>query len=120
MSRVLVLGLETSCDETGAAVVRGDGEVLSDVVQSQVKLHAPFGGVVPELASRDHLRNVRPVIEAALKAADVKAEAVDGIAVTCRPGLTGALLVGVQTARGLAWSLDRKSTRLNSSHLVTS
>jgi N6-L-threonylcarbamoyladenine synthase len=62
---MLVLGIETSCDETGAAVVRSSGEVLSDVVQSQVKLHAPYGGVVPELASRDHLRNVTPVVSSA-------------------------------------------------------
>src|SRR6188508_650438 len=67
---MLVLGIESSCDETGAAVVRADGEVLSDVVQSQVKLHAPYGGVVPELASRDHLKNVRPVVlEAVSRAA---------------------------------------------------
>lgn len=103
---MLVLGLETSCDETGAAVVHADGTVLSDVVQSQVKLHAPYGGVVPELASRDHLKNVRPVVVEALALAQVSLADLGGIAVTCRPGLTGALLVGVQAARGLAWSRD--------------
>jgi N6-L-threonylcarbamoyladenine synthase len=99
-----VLGIETSCDETAAAVVTDDGSVLSDVVHSQVKLHAPYGGVVPELASRDHMRNVRPVIESALERAQTALSDLDGIAVTCRPGLSGALLVGVQVAQGLAWS----------------
>lgn len=99
-----VLGIETSCDETAAAVVRDDGWVLSDVVHSQVALHATYGGVVPELASRDHLRNIRPVFEQALKDAQLSLKDLDGIAVTCRPGLAGALLVGVQAALGLAWS----------------
>jgi N6-L-threonylcarbamoyladenine synthase len=103
---MLVLGLETSCDETGVAVVRDDGEVLSDVVQSQVKVHAPYGGVVPELASRDHLKNVRHVLLEALTRANVSLSDVQGVAVTSRPGLTGALLVGVQAARGVAWSRD--------------
>jgi N6-L-threonylcarbamoyladenine synthase len=116
LSRVLVLGLETSCDETGAAVVRSDGEVLSDVVQSQVKLHAPYGGVVPELASRDHLKNVRPVVEEAMNRAGVSLADIQGIAVTCRPGLTGALLVGVQVARGLSWSLGKPLVGVD--HLV--
>jgi N6-L-threonylcarbamoyladenine synthase len=113
---VIVLGIETSCDETGAAVVTSDGSVKSDVVQSQVKLHAPYGGVVPELASRDHLRNVRPVLAQALEQAGVTAAELDGIAVTCRPGLTGALLVGVQAARGLAWSLKKPLVGVD--HLV--
>ncbi len=99
-----VLGIETSCDETAAAVVSDDGAVLSDVVHSQVKLHAPYGGVVPELASRDHLRNVRPVIETALEQAGLTLADLDGLAVTCRPGLSGALLVGVQVAQGIAWA----------------
>jgi N6-L-threonylcarbamoyladenine synthase len=113
---MLVLGIETSCDETGAAVVDETGRVLSDVVQSQVKLHAPFGGVVPELASRDHLKNARPVIESALSAAGTTLSAIDGIAVTCRPGLTGALLVGVQLARGLGWATDKPVVGVD--HLV--
>jgi N6-L-threonylcarbamoyladenine synthase len=104
---VLVLGLESSCDETGAAVVDGDGRVRADVVQSQVALHAPYGGVVPELASRDHLRNVGPVVRAALAQAGVGLADVDGIAVTHRPGLVGALLVGVQAAKGLAWAAGK-------------
>jgi N6-L-threonylcarbamoyladenine synthase len=98
-----VLGIETSCDETAAAVVEGP-RVLSDVVQSQIKLHAEYGGVVPELASRDHLRNARPVIEAALERASLTLDDIDAIAVTSRPGLSGALLVGIQVAQGLAWA----------------
>jgi N6-L-threonylcarbamoyladenine synthase len=101
---VLVLGIESSCDETGAAVVDENGRVLSDIVQSQVSLHAPYGGVIPELASRDHLRNVGPVVREALARASASWDAIDGIAVTNRPGLVGALLVGVQMAKGLAWA----------------
>jgi N6-L-threonylcarbamoyladenine synthase len=99
-----ILGIESSCDETAVAVALSDGTVLSDAVQSQVALHAPFGGVVPELASRDHLRNIQPVYEQALEQAGVTLEQIDGIAVTNRPGLSGALLVGLQFARGLAWA----------------
>ncbi len=113
---MLVLGIESSCDETGAAVVRSDGEVLSDVVQSQVKLHAPYGGVVPELASRDHLRNVVPVVRTALERAGLSFEQIGGVAVTCRPGLSGALLVGVQAAQGLAWAKDKPIVGVD--HLV--
>jgi N6-L-threonylcarbamoyladenine synthase len=113
---MLTLGIETSCDETGAAVVRAGGEVLSDVVQSQVKLHAPYGGVVPELASRDHLKNARPVVTEALARAGIALRDIDGIAVTCRPGLTGALLVGVELAEGLAWGLEKPIVGVD--HLV--
>jgi N6-L-threonylcarbamoyladenine synthase len=104
---VLVLGLESSCDETGAALVDGDARVLSDIVHSQVRLHAPYGGVVPELASRDHLRNLARVVHAALERAGVGIEDLTGIAVTNRPGLVGALLVGVQAAKGLAWAASK-------------
>jgi N6-L-threonylcarbamoyladenine synthase len=100
----LVLGIESSCDETGAAIVEDSGLVRSDVVQSQVDLHAPHGGVVPELASRDHLRNLAPVVQEALTKAEVTLADIDAIAVTNRPGLVGALLVGVQAAKGLAWA----------------
>ncbi|HEY1958740.1 MAG TPA: tRNA (adenosine(37)-N6)-threonylcarbamoyltransferase complex transferase subunit TsaD [Polyangiaceae bacterium] len=103
---MLVLGIESSCDETGAAVVREDGRVLSDVVQSQI-VHAEWGGVVPELASRDHARNVLPVVREAIARAGVALEAIDGIAVTCRPGLVGALLVGVQAAKGIAFGAKK-------------
>lgn len=99
-----VLGIESSCDETGAAVVDERGRVLSDVVQSQIATHAPYGGVIPELASRDHMKNVGAVVREALARADTTLDGIDGIAVTNRPGLVGALLVGVQAAKGLAWS----------------
>lgn len=99
-----VLGIESSCDETGAAVVDETGRVHSDVVQSQVDLHAQYGGVIPELASRDHLKNLGPVVREALGRAGTTLNEIDGIAVTNRPGLVGALLVGVQAAKGLAWA----------------
>jgi N6-L-threonylcarbamoyladenine synthase len=101
---VIVLGIESSCDETAAAVVDATGLVRSDVVHSQIALHAPYGGVVPELAARDHLRRVVPVVEEALAQAGVRLTDLDGLAVTARPGLAGALLIGTQFARGLAWS----------------
>jgi len=104
---MLVLGIESSCDETGAAVVDEAGRVRADVVQSQVELHAAYGGVVPELASRDHLRNVAPVVRQALARAGVALGDVDGVAVTNRPGLVGALLVGVQAAKSLAWAAGK-------------
>ncbi len=104
---MLVLGVESSCDETAAAVVDHTGLVHSDVVHSQVKLHAQYGGIIPELASRDHLRNIAPVIAEALDRASVTVPQLDGIAVTQRPGLVGALLVGVQAAKGLAWAAGK-------------
>ncbi|CAN5361562.1 tRNA (adenosine(37)-N6)-threonylcarbamoyltransferase complex transferase subunit TsaD [soil metagenome] len=107
---MLLLGLESSCDETGAALVRVEGDVvqvLSDVVHSQVALHAAYGGVVPELASREHAKNVAPVLREVLAMAKVTLADVDGIAVTNRPGLVGALLVGVQVAKGLAWAANK-------------
>jgi N6-L-threonylcarbamoyladenine synthase len=95
----VILGIETSCDETAAAVVTDDGDVLTNVVASQADLHARFGGVVPEVASRRHLELIAPVIDEALQGHNV-----DAIAVTSRPGLIGALLVGVSAAKALAWS----------------
>jgi N6-L-threonylcarbamoyladenine synthase len=96
-----VLGLETSCDETAAAVVEDGRRALSDVVSTQVDIHRRWGGVVPELASRNHVVQVLPVVDAALERAGVSLDAVDLIAVTAGPGLLGALLVGLQTARAL-------------------
>jgi len=113
---VFVLGIETSCDETAAAIVDEDGVVVSDVVHTQVAIHAPYGGVVPELASRDHLNNVRHVVERCLAEAERDLAQVDGIAVTCRPGLSGALLVGIQWARGLAWATGKPVVGVD--HLV--
>jgi N6-L-threonylcarbamoyladenine synthase len=103
---MLTLGIETSCDETAAAVVDEHGGVLSDVVHSQVDTHAAYGGVVPELASRDHLQNIVPVYRAALERAGKRLSDIGGVAVTIQPGLSGALLVGIQMARALAWSRD--------------
>jgi N6-L-threonylcarbamoyladenine synthase len=111
-----VLGIESSCDETAAAVVRDDGLVLSDVVASQIKVHAPYGGVVPELASRAHLSNIVPVIEQAVRALPRGFDDVDAIAVTQGPGLVGALLVGVQAAKAIAFARDLPLVGVN--HLV--
>src|SRR4051794_3547787 len=93
-----ILGIETSCDETAAALVTREGEIVSSVVASQDELHARFGGVVPEIASRRHLELIVPVIE------EVLTDEVEAIAVTSRPGLIGALLVGVSAAKALAWA----------------
>jgi len=98
-----VLGLESSCDETAAAIVDGGTAVRADVVASQNEVHARYGGVVPELASRAHIRNVVPVVQAALERAGAALDEIDGIAVTNAPGLVGALLVGLQTAKAIAW-----------------
>ncbi len=99
---MLVLGLEASCDETACAIVRDDGCVLADVIHTQTSLHAPHGGVVPEVASRDHVRQVSRVVEKALAEAAISLNDIDAIAVTARPGLLGALLVGVEFAKGLS------------------
>ena len=101
----LILGIESSCDETAAAVVRGGREVLASVVASQMTLHAEYGGVVPELASREHLKNIVPVVREAMARAGVSFADLDAIAVTEGPGLAGALLVGItygQKAPGTA------------------
>ena len=100
----LILGIESSCDETAAAVVRHGSEILSNVVASQIATHAPYGGVVPELASREHLRNIVPVVHAALDKAGIALSDLDAIAVTEGPGLAGALLVGVSYAKALAFA----------------
>jgi N6-L-threonylcarbamoyladenine synthase len=100
----LVLGVETSCDETAAGVVTGDGRVLANVVASQAELHARYGGVVPEVASRRHLELVGPVVAEALERASVQLEDVETVAVTRGPGLIGALLIGLSAAKALAWS----------------
>lgn len=101
----ITLGLESSCDETAAAVLRGGRELLADVISTQVPIHRKFGGVVPEIASRNHILNVLPVVEEAVKRAGLTLAEVDQIAVTYGPGLVGALLVGVAAAKSLAFSL---------------
>jgi len=100
----VILGLETSCDETAAAVVTGDGRILSNVVSSQADLHARYGGVVPEVASRRHLELVTPVIREALGEAGAELGDVDTVGVTTGPGLIGALLVGLAAAKAIAWA----------------
>ena len=100
----MILGIETSCDETAAALVGENGEIRSSVVSSQAELHARYGGVVPEVASRRHLELVTPVIRQALEDAGASLEDVDRVAVTNGPGLIGALLVGLATAKAVAWS----------------
>jgi N6-L-threonylcarbamoyladenine synthase len=102
-----VLGIESSCDETAAAIVDDGRVVRSDVVASQNEVHARYGGVVPELASRAHILNVVPVVQGALDRAATSLDQVDGIAVTNAPGLVGALLVGLQTAKALAWATGK-------------
>jgi N6-L-threonylcarbamoyladenine synthase len=101
---MLLLAIETSCDETAAAVVRNGRETLSSVVSSQVAIHAEYGGVVPEIASRNHLEMISPVIEQALKEAGTELPAIEGIAVTRGPGLSGALLVGLSAAKAIAFA----------------
>jgi N6-L-threonylcarbamoyladenine synthase len=102
----VILGLETSCDETAAALITPEGDVLASVVASQVELHSPFGGVVPEVAARRHLELVTPVVEAALHDADATVADVELVAATRGPGLVGALLVGLSAAKALAWGLS--------------
>jgi len=109
----LILGIESSCDETAAAVVRGGRDVLGNVVASQVALHAAYGGVVPELASREHLRNVVPVVRAAMEQAGVGFDDLDAVAVTQGPGLAGALLVGILYAKALAFGLGKPLIAVN-------
>ena len=103
---MLVLGIESSCDETAAAVVRDGREILSSVIASQIDMHRPWGGVVPELASREHLEKIDPIVNEALERAEVGLSDIDAIAVTQGPGLIGSLLVGVCYAKALAFSLD--------------
>ena len=100
---MLLLAIETSCDETAAAVVRDGRELLGSVISSQVAVHAEYGGVVPEIASRKHLEAVVPVINAALEQAGVTLDAIEGLVATRGPGLVGALLVGLSTAKGIAF-----------------
>lgn len=100
----LVLGIESSCDETAAAIVRGGREVLSSVVHSQIEEHAVYGGVVPEIAGRSHLEKILPVVDAALQSAQLDLDDLSAIAVTQRPGLIGSLLVGVSVAKSLAFT----------------
>jgi N6-L-threonylcarbamoyladenine synthase len=108
-----ILGIETSCDETAAAVVRSGEQVVSNVVFSQIATHQPYGGVVPELASREHLKAIVPVVRQALVQAERTYRSIDAIAVTQGPGLAGALLVGISYAKALAFALDKPLIAVN-------
>lgn len=116
-----ILGIETSCDETAAAVVSEGRQTLSNVVASQVEIHARYGGVFPEIASRQHIRDILPVIEEALSQAKMSLNQIDGIAVTIGPGLAGSLVVGVNAAKGLALALDLPLIGINhlEAHIYT-
>ena len=110
---IYILGIESSCDETAAAVVKNGREVLSNVISSQIVIHRKFGGVVPEIASRKHIENIMPVIDAALREAKVTLEQIDAVAVTYGPGLVGALLVGLSAAKALAWATNKPLIGVN-------
>ena len=102
---MLILGLETSCDDTAAAVLQGRNSLLSNVINAQTNIHSKFGGIVPELAGRSHIDQVHRVINQSLQSAHVKLKDIDLIAVTIVPGLIGSLLVGVNAAKGIAYGL---------------
>lgn len=113
MKDTIILGIETSCDETSAAVVLNGRQVLSNIIASQVDLHAEYGGVVPEIASRKHVELILPVIDSALSEAGMTLQKVDAIAVTYGPGLVGALIVGVSAAKAIAFSLGKPLVKVN-------
>lgn len=110
---VYILGIESSCDETAASVVKNGREVLSNIISSQIVIHRKFGGVVPEIASRKHIENIMPVIDEALSQAKVTLEQIDAVAVTYGPGLVGALLVGLSAAKALAWATGKPLIGVN-------
>jgi len=113
MADAYILGIESSCDETAAAIVRSGEQVISNVVFSQIATHQPYGGVVPELASREHLRAIVPVVRKALADSGHNYKSVDAVAVTQGPGLAGALLVGISYAKALAFALDKPLIAVN-------
>ncbi len=113
MQDIITLGIESSCDETSVAVVKNGREVLSNVINSQIKIHEKFGGVVPEIASRNHIEAISDVTKKALKEANVTFQDIDNIACTYGPGLVGALLVGVSYAKGLSYALNKPLTGTN-------
>ncbi|MDO4539828.1 MAG: tRNA (adenosine(37)-N6)-threonylcarbamoyltransferase complex transferase subunit TsaD [Syntrophomonadaceae bacterium] len=113
MGEGIILGIESSCDETAAAIVAGGREILSSVIHSQIDIHRLFGGVVPEVASRKHIQNIVPVLEQALVEANVSYRDIDAVAVTNRPGLIGALLVGLSFAKAFAYGLNKPLIGVN-------
>ncbi len=119
---MLVLGIETTCDETAASIVEDGNKILSNIIFSQVHLHKKYGGVFPELASRSHIDKILPVIEESLKTAKVSLDEIDVIAVANRPGLVGSLLIGLNTAKALSFALDKPFIGINhiEAHLYAS
>ncbi len=110
---MLTLAIETSCDETSCAVVKNGREVLSNIISSQIEIHRKFGGVVPEIASRKHIESINPIIQEALDAANVGFKDIDLIGVTHGPGLVGALLIGISTAKAIAYGLNKPLIGVN-------
>lgn len=110
---ITILAIETSCDETSVAVVKNGRAVLSNVISSQIDIHKKFGGVVPEVASRKHLENINIIVQEAMKQAEMQLKDIDAVAVTSGPGLVGALLIGLTSAKALAYSIDRPLIGVN-------
>ena len=110
---IYIMGIETSCDETSVAIVKNGREVLSNIISSQINIHKKYGGVVPEIASRKHIENIKIVTDEAIKKSKIKIEEIDSIAVTYGPGLVGALLVGLSFAKGLSISLNKPYIGIN-------
>jgi len=113
---ILILGVETSCDETAAAIVRNGREIISNVINSQIAIHQQFGGVVPEVASRKHIENIAPVVNSAFREAGLTYRDIDAVAVTTMPGLVGALLVGLSFAKAFAYGLNLPLIAVNHLH----
>lgn len=113
---ILILGIETSCDETAAAIVRNGEDILSNIINSQVKIHQEFGGIVPEIASRKHIENITAVVDLSFKEAGLNYQDVDAVAVTNTPGLVGALLVGLSFAKSFAYTLAKPLIAVNHLH----
>ena len=116
MKDIYIMGIETSCDETSVAIVKNGREVLSNVINTQIKIHEKFGGVVPEIASRCHTEVINQIMKQALKDANITLDKIDSIAVTYGPGLVGALLVGVSYAKGLSFATEKPLIPVN--HIV--
>ncbi len=113
MKDVIILGIESSCDETSVSVVKNGREVLSNVINTQISIHELYGGVVPEIASRNHVENISPVMKEALKEANIKMDDIDAVACTYGPGLVGALLVGVSYAKALSYAANKPLIGVN-------
>ena len=113
MKDVIILGIESSCDETSVSIVKNGREVLSNVINTQISIHELYGGVVPEIASRNHIENISPVMKEALKEANIKIDDIDAVACTYGPGLVGALLVGVSYAKALSYAANKPLIGVN-------